>query len=79
MMIDLLNLSQEEWPRTKRQEIICEILKSGKSVIQIAKEKGISKTDLYRNGFYSLSTYRNLKKQLRRWCREYCRTDLVGW
>lgn len=66
-MNGLLNLSQEEWSRAKRRQILCEIIRSEKSVMQIAKEKGISESELYQNGFYSLSRFSNLKEQLRRW------------
>lgn len=57
----------QEWPRARRREFICEIIKSGKTMIQIAKEQGIGEAELRRNGFYSLSRFWDLKEQLQRW------------
>ena len=58
---------EKNWSKEKRREFICEILKGEKSVMQIVTEKGISKSELHRNGFYGLSRYRNLKEELRLW------------
>ena len=60
-------MCNKEWSRAKSREFIFEILKGKKSVTEIAAEKGITKFELIRNGFYSLSRYQNLEEQLMRW------------
>lgn len=67
MRKDLEGNAIREWPREEIRQFLSEILKGEKTVAQIAGEKGISKEELIKNGFYGMSRYQNLGEQLKAW------------
>jgi DNA invertase Pin-like site-specific DNA recombinase len=55
------------WSRAEVREFIKAILKSERSVSEIAKGMGVSRSEIVRNGFSGISGYKNLCERLKAW------------